>query len=233
MESKLFQYFNPLGEENKSFLSDFKYVLEATPDQLNQVIHTLPEFLKAPNRTQSDPILDKMSTETGLPRIALGPIIRIGNFMSSSINDQRDDISDDSPEAWANDLLSVGIIEEKQLLAIVKFFQLIVEINDSEIKSVQLDRRAESGVLPVFEAMGTTVELRGVFDTVHRLGMPIDNYSPSLVNIVPIISVSLRVDSGDHTHFTFQSSLEDLGDIINKLEAAKKEASILLESCSV
>jgi hypothetical protein len=94
-------------------------------------------------------------------------------------------------------------------------------------KLLARERAAESGVLPAFTGVSTTVELRGVFKKPYKLGSKIEDYTPELLSYRPIVSVAISVDGGVTKTFTFQATPDELKYIIAELQAAQKASTVL------
>jgi len=84
-----------------------------------------------------------------------------------------------------------------------------------------------AGVLPVLNAFAATVELRAVQGLTYQSGQDIDSYVPDLVDLVPIVSLAIGVDTG--RDLRFQTDLGQLRSLIDRLRATLKDGEALAE----
>lgn len=101
-----------------------------------------------------------------------------------------------------------------------------------EYKRMQLRKETLSGVLPTFVACGTTVAMRGVFDKELMFGERADEFAgevrPSGEDpAVPVVSIAFSVDVGTPDTFFFQTDLEALEFLVEKLKFALLQAKSL------
>ena len=123
-------------------------------------------------------------------------------------------------------------MEDKWVSDFTDFMRVMKQRIESDILPVKTKQMYEEGVLPSLRSVGTTVELRGVFDKVYRSGTPLENYSPELKSITPVISIIISVTRGDPKEFMFQATPREIDSLIDHFEAAKKRAEILQQSHS-
>lgn len=95
----------------------------------------------------------------------------------------------------------------------------VTQVNE-ELTNRLARAKARKGVLPYFEDIGITVELRGVLasqDAEH-----VSSPEVPYVGLEPIASVCINVDSGDPGVFPFQIGRDDLRRLRVALETAEK-----------
>jgi hypothetical protein len=140
---------------------------------------------------------------------------------------QDPDVGSDTPDAWVADLIDLGMISTEQAPAVSTLFKAVFDARVSGLFEMEQRRNREIGVLPYLKSVGTTVELRGVFDRSFRLGDDLGSYAPQLLSVTPIVSVSIGLDSGTPEGINFQASPDDLQFLIEVLKAAQHECRIL------
>jgi hypothetical protein len=89
-----------------------------------------------------------------------------------------------------------------------------------------------AGVFPSWSGIGSTIEMRAVIESDYKLGTDVQRYKPACVGMIPVASISLRVDQGNPERFYFQVSEEELKDLIKSLEATLKELQEFKEHIS-
>lgn len=145
-----------------------------------------------------------------------------------------DDSKEDTPEELASDLrqLGVGSDPNKPDPKITKLIELIKQ-ESPWFKEFRLKNTYKKGLFPCIESTGSTVELRGVFNREMRKGEKIEGYSKDVgfdsEKLVPVISISITLDSGDPNRFVFQGSPDDIESLIERLKAALHKSKMLVE----
>jgi hypothetical protein len=231
MKSKLFSSFDPSHKDNSDFLLDFHSLMEASAQQREAVLESLPFLLKATTDKEMEVITNDLVDKTGLNRISIKRISAFLAFFVTQLNDDKINIKADTVDLWSSDLLSLGILKNEQSSDFCAFMQSTKKmIIDTILPQMKVDLY-ESGVLPRWKGIGTSVELRGVFDAEFHFGDVLSNFSPKLTSISPIISVVITLSGGDPERFSFQIKLSQLDLLIDSLEAARKQATILRKSC--
>ena len=134
---------------------------------------------------------------------------------------------------WAADLVELGVIQESSLEAVLKIFALIREIYEAAYHDTLREREFAVGVLPYLTNIGTTVEIRGVFEDKYRPGQHVSEYKPQLSGVVPISSVRLGLDAGLAKEVAFQADRESLQILIDTLIAAQSDMSVLADAIAL
>ncbi len=92
------------------------------------------------------------------------------------------------------------------------------------LQKERLEKISKRGVLPCFQNISTTVEVRSVVEKDYNLEKPASEYEPKIISRIPIISIDIRTDSGNDQHLYFQASIEEASAIIQELLASIKIA---------
>ncbi len=195
-----------------------------------QVLQEFPAILNEQIDNQKELLITSLIEKSGLTRLQTGSFLSLFRFFVSQFQEENLKIAEDSSESWTADLTALGIMEERWASEFTSYMSAVT----SKIKSDVLDTRDvqtyQAGVLPSLKSLGTTVELRGIFDQTYRIGSPLEEYSPKLKSVTPIISVRISVDKGDIRDFYFQATPREIDILINSLIAAKTGAGILAQS---
>ena len=132
---------------------------------------------------------------------------------------------EDNPEKIIKDIKETFDFDENELSSIKYLLELIK--NEAEwYGQEKLKKDFEKGLFPYLKKIGTTVELRGVFNHEDKSDkVKINEDNP----IIPTISVAITLDSGIPDRFCFQVSPEHLEWLIEKLKVALQESKILKE----
>jgi len=89
-------------------------------------------------------------------------------------------------------------------------------------------QRAAIGVLPSFMGVETTVDARAVIS--GRQSGPSDgDYSPKVLAVTPVITVSISVNRPTIDAFAFQLDVDELEDLRSALDNAARDASALIQ----
>lgn len=231
MKSNLFSSFDPKNKDNDKFIDDLKRLMGANETQRNLIVQAFPELYREESVSKREPLMNNLAQKTGLDRLDIGSAYAFIEFMLNQLDNDRVDVAADSPESWTDDLLSLGILEPDLAPAFTDFTRAIKQQAEKDLLSIKKERVYEAGILPSLAGVGTTVELRGIFDKEYHLGTPIAEYAPQVRTVTPIVSILIHVTRGSPRDFMFQATLNDVDALIGTLEAAKKEVMTLCESC--
>lgn len=230
MKSNLFSSFDPKDKSNDKFIDDMKRLMETNETQRNLILQAFPELYQEESVSKREPLINDLAQKTGLNRLAIGSAYAIIDFMVDQLDNERVNVAADSPESWTDDLLSLGILEPDLAPAFTDFMRAIKQRAGKDLLSIRKERVYGAGILPRLVGMGTTVELRGIFDKEYHLGIPIAEYAPQMRSVTPIISILISVNRGYPRDFMFQATQNDVDALIGALEAAKKEVMTLCKS---
>ena len=224
MHSKLFSKFDAKDERNKGFVQALEDTLSLTPQQWNTIATALPFLLAARTHEEREPLVAKLEAATKLTRVVLSRVTSLAGFFVGPPDGPE---GEEDPNLWAADLRSVGLLTAETEKRFIEFMMFLKMQISPKVESLGRERMAETGVLPSFSGASTTVELRGVFKRPFKWGIDVDDYTPEVVSVRPIVSVAIAVDSGVTKVFTFQAAPDEIGYLIAELRAAQKCASVL------
>lgn len=227
MKSKLFRRFDLKNPKNKAFHVSIAEALKLTHEQTVKLVNVLPQIVQAQTPAEQFPVLKKFENDTAIPPVVLQRIVNFASFIIRALSN--DDLENEDPELWADDLISSGILAPQLKNELLSFITLLKTECLEKIQSTELRQHAESGSLPVFATASTTVEIRGVLKKQYAWGCSIDDFEPEIDSLVPVISIAIGVDSGLVQQFTFQTTPQNLQYLIDELRAAQKSADKLLK----
>ncbi len=233
MQSILFSRFDPTSKANETFIEDLRGIVECSLEQLDVILDSLPALARSRTTMETQTIVTEVLEKTGITRNIFNQVYGIANFVFNQLNDENDNIREDSPEYWTDDLVSLDMINQDSAEHFSCFFGKLKTVSEVALIDIKRTKLYDAGILPSYSSSGTTVELRGVFEKQYRMGMSIDDYSPNLVEMTPIISVSIKVDRGDPEQLMFQSTPKDLNILIKQLQASVKAASVLKDGVTL
>lgn len=233
MKSNLFSSFDPRDPANDKFASDLKRLLQTDQTQRDLLLQAFPELYREESAIRREPHLSDLAEKTGLDRLTIRSATAFLAFMVDQLYDERINAAADSPESWTEDLVSLGVIESDLAPTFTGFMRAVKRLTEQELLSIKRERLAGAGVLPALIGIGTTVELRGIFEGGHTFRTPVAEYTPRLKGITSIVSVAISLDMGSPSQFGFQATPNDLDLLIGALESAKKEVTTLRESCGM
>lgn len=224
MESKLFSQFDPKDVKEDRFGEDISLLLSLSEKQLALISDNLESLLKTRTTAEAKPIIESLESKTGLARTTIERVITQLRFFISALYDE--ETKKDEPSLWAADLIELDLLPKESGPLFLKVIQFLKE-NFESLASLHRERRTESGVLPVFRGVDTTVELRAVLKNEYKLGTDVELFEPELQSMCSVVSVAISVDSGLNKNFTFQATPDELNYLISELRAAQKCASIM------
>lgn len=228
MKSVLFRRFDLKHDLENRFVDDLADLLSLSPEDWASVVDALPALVAARTPEEQRPVIDGVEDATGIPVVQLSRICKQAQFFLSAYH--TDDIRDESPSLWAEDLKDAKILRAEDVARFIDFMSVLKMKALEPIESLQRRRSAEAGVLPSMTGSGTTVELRGVFEERYKYGRSVEEYAPKLTGMAPIISVAITVDSGPLKTLAFQGASQEIGYLIAELQAALKCAQALVDA---
>jgi hypothetical protein len=225
MKSILFSRFDINQDSNSSFISDFQESMKVSEEGLIKIVDHLPKILSCSTDFQKKNGLLEIEQEIGIDIIKIDVCINVLYFFVKQM--QNEDLEKDSFQLWAEDIKEIsGITTEQEK----KFENVLTVIKNKYLDSIEREsaiNRSKNGVLPCFKSISTTVELRAVLENEYQWKDPVENFSPKIIELIPIISVSLHTDSHTEDHYYFQIPVDDLDLVIKELLSAKKIAETM------
>ena len=186
-------------------------------------------FLSTPSAEKRKALASTVAEAVDVSETAATRALRCLSFLSRAVGSASSEESEqgflDALQRTAKDAEQPPLTDE-EAHEMVAFLHSLGE-RRGEIRKSLSELRAKQGVLPIFESLHWTVEMRGV-------RILADDDSPGeLVGMVPIASVRLKCDVGNPNDFFFQLSedgieelTDRLGDLREELRALKKYASV-------
>jgi len=222
-KSRTFRFGFPEGEHFNAFKDDIDLTRKIDISKVDELIPFLKKLISANNKKEKNKVIDEIIEQKLIEDY---PIVYSFHRVSKYFFDKftEDDTEKDTPEDITWDISKRLEIDEAELAAIQKLL-VSIKKNSEWYKQKELKEIFEKGLFPNIKSIGTTVELRGVFNREIKYGEKIEEYSDILEieeknPVIPTISVAISLDSGTPERFCFQDSPENIEWLINKLQAA-------------
>ncbi len=234
-QSRTFRFGFPKGEHFNSFREDINNLSETLDlSKLKDSTKYIPEIVFSDDEERDD--IYNQIIDLGLitDSSKIYSFHRLVNFFFKKFSNES--TKKDSSDIVIKDISKALNINEKELSLIN---ELLILIKDEVEKHEKRKRkeRYKRGVSPYLKGIGTTVELRGIFNREIEIEEDFESYEKDIqidkeTPIIPIISVSLSVDSGTPSEFHFQASQENIENLIKELRTALHKAKMLEEKFS-
>jgi len=231
-QSKTFRFGFPEGEQFESFKEDVNTLKTFDQSKLTDVIKQIKIIILAKTGKEKYEIYNELIKSNLTDNYStINSFHRIAKFFFKNFSDEN--TKDDAPEIITKDIAQKLNLKETELSTIQELLILIKKEADW-YEQKELKESFEKGLFPYLKGIGTTIELRGVFNREIKLGENIDSYSKDVeINkenpLIPTISVAITLDSGTPNRFCFQASPEHIEWLINELKAALHKSRILKE----
>ncbi len=235
-QSRTFRFGFPEGEQFNSFKEDINNLSETLDlSKLKDYTKYVSEIVFS-DEEERDEIYNKI-IDLGLIKDSskIYSFHRLVNFFFKKFSNES--TKDDNAGIIIKDISKVLNINEKGLSLIN---ELLILIKDEAEKHKQRKRkeRYKRGVSPYLKGVGATVELRGVFNREIEIEEDLESYKKDIqidkeTPLIPIISVSLSVDSGTPNEFHFQASQENIENLIKELKTALHKSKMLEEKFNI
>ena len=234
-QSRTFRFGFPQGDDLESFKNDVDVLRDTDVSKLEGVVKRIQEIIFADTKEEENKI-SKEIIKSDLLRDSstINSFYRIVRFFLKNFSDE--DNKEDTPEIVIRDIAKKLNLEINEL-STIKALLALVKKEVPEFKQKDLRQDYEKGLFPYFRGVGTTVELRGVFNRIMKFGESADSYAKEVeINkgkpAVPTISIAITLDSGNPKRFVFQSSPEKLEWLIEELKGALHKVKMLEEKLS-
>ncbi len=227
MKSYLFTitFDEPTAEKARVFSRDLNTTLAIDKADLAACLSNFPKIRLTRTTREESQLLDTLAKERSLDRGDLRSVLSIINFLTNALLNQ--DLPKDDASCWAQDLVELGLLGSSLSTAFDQLVQQIasdvVPILDPKIREL----KASSGVLPAFNALGITVEVRCITKGRYRWGTPVEQYEPEVLGVTPVGSVHIGLDIGAPKDVYFQIDEQGIDNMISSLIAARKEIGAL------
>ena len=218
-------------EEVKDLMNDLGVLSKIEHEKLGGVVGAVKEIVLAKTKKDQFEIHNKMVDSQIVPNrqsaIAAHRFVRFFFKIFAEESTKEDNSKD-----IAADLHTVGLDSN-----LVSFTDELLEAIKQEAKWYEYNQLKESfhtGLFPILKGVGTTVELRGVFNREIKYREKVEEYSKEVkleerCPIVPIISIAITLDSGTPDRFIFQASPEEAEWLIEELKAALHKVKMIRE----
>lgn len=213
-----------------AFLADLRLTLaENQRDVVEKALEYTSKILEDHSEGELEKIARRISSETGCRERTAVAVVKcvtvlvVGAAMRKSEDDFNDFIAQISTVA-GEEGEGLNSEEEHQLRELSQR----LESNAAEIKQAFSVGRVIRGVLPMFQTLQATLEMRST-----RSPLSFDEDPNAQLELVPIVSIQLIFDSGDPPAICFQAKEEDLAEIIGKMEKLQRELIFLKEKVRV
>ncbi|MEM9462651.1 MAG: hypothetical protein AAGF11_51360 [Myxococcota bacterium] len=216
-QSALFSQFDLSEDENREFEPDLRRLLELDAHVREKLLERLPRWFVL---RIGDALAREFAEQFGVPQSTVLGTLRCYDFF---VRNLLHDNNDDTIEQWVTDLTAMLGLHKEESEQLRSALAPLGTLPLEEVAG-QLARR-QPGVLPEFDAIETTVELRAVFGRSFILGERLSSYEPEVRDLVPIVSMAMSTDTQEHLRV--QLHVDDLRLVVDKLQAALREAEAL------
>jgi len=226
VKSRLFSTFDPKAERNKAFLTDINQLIALSAEQRRSAVHATFAAKETKNTKEKDLVIDRAAEALAVDIKDVASAISVITFLLQQIVDPK--LAADSPDKWTDDLVSLGIVSADKRKELELFLIYLWEEGKTRFSKAEKRESFQTGVLQKFLGIGHTVDLRAVIENQYRFGDDVSVYSPSITEVVPIISVDLILAHGpQERRIGFQITPEELRQMRDKLSAMLVECERL------
>jgi len=216
-------------EEVDTLKNDATIVGALPADAFPNILEFVKQYLLSKTTDEQVSILSEAVASKAVPnQQAAVSAFRMGSFLFRAMTNKS--TKDDSASDLVRDIQTLGV--EKEYLSALKAFVQIVEKNRAWYESQQRQESFQKGLFPSLKGVGTTVDLRAVFNDEIGFGESVESYTTRVkldkeTPLMPIVSVALTLDSGHPDRFCFQASPKYISWLIEELRAALHKVTML------
>ena len=233
VKSKIWEAGFFKGEHLESFRDDINNLKEIKTSELRKIIDFVKKIIVTESEKEEYELINKAVdlkiVDNHSIILSFYGVIR---YFLKKFNDEKNKV--DTPEVIVQDICNELDYKQEELKSIIKFLELIKE-ESAWYDKYKLTKSTSLGLLPYLKGIGTTVELRGVYNREIDFGEKVEDYKKSSKiysdnPIVPVITIALSLDSGTPNRFCFQSSPQRIVWLIEELKAAIYKLELLEKS---
>lgn len=218
-------------QDNQKFAGDLRVALaETQSDVFDESLSMAKEIVSARSETDRESLRKKLAEATGCSDDTSASVLAIVDYLARIVIGDQDDTSADGLLDFFVKKASAGGMEftevEKNRLA-----HAVQEILVQRKSLEQASRisAAARGWLPMFEDLDATIELRS-----NRIPLISgDDQSEMTLELIPIASIRLTLDSGTPGEICFQAREADLSSLAEKFEKIRSELARLRQSVEI
>lgn len=219
MKSTLFQK-TPINKE--AITKDITKLLSLSQGVRESLPRIAADLASADIAKEQDEILEEASSRLEIDQAIILDNMGLVKFFLSMLTPDGE-YAEDSMEDIADDLVELGVSDEKEKNQLISVLDNIRNIAQTIYFDVQQRSNYEKGCFPSLKSFTSTVEHRAVFDATYKHGK-IDKYNPKCVNLIPIANIRLRFTEDSNINaVSFQITPSHLNWLINNLSALQKE----------
>lgn len=216
------------------FTEDVRLLL-ASKDRIDAkwAIPIVQEFDTTRNEAQLERRFEEVCAQHELDRATMRAMFRFTRSLLKHFS--KPEHSRDTVDMLLVDIGSLGALNtsgsEKDRLWLEAYLKALTA-SSGQYKAVEERELTAMGLAPVLNGWGTTVELRAAFKPRFTMGDQAAEFQGKIAvsgDLVPIISVLLRFDSGSTDSIYFQVRPEDLKYVVESLAHAINQARYLTE----
>ncbi|MFZ2961199.1 MAG: hypothetical protein WA705_30330 [Candidatus Ozemobacteraceae bacterium] len=222
MKSKLFCGQNYLG--NPNFQRDIAILKEATPENLRKLPKIALKALLTNNHNERLIVRTELHEELMVSEKEASSYLDIAEFFIRAFSDGGEAF-EDNPEEILEDLINeLGFSESKR-----EFFREFLgnsrNLGRTQGSEILLKRAHSLAVLPSVAAISSEIDIRVLFSDSYNGQMPVLNFSPKPIGIIPLALISLTLSGSNQSSIVFQADLRTLDAIIDHFKGIKKQIS--------
>ncbi len=228
MRSRLFTtlFDDPDAEHAKTFARHLRETLDLSEEDRQFCVDSYPQVNATQTPTQERKLLSELAGGSTIPHHTLVDALNVVKFLADAL--LSDAFPDDDCEHWADDLRELGWVDDNSRPVFDAMLERLISAR-SELRFQQRERSTTGGVLPCFNSMGCTVEVRPIRKRIFRWGEAVDAHVPEILGTVMVASIHIGVDEGAVKDFYFQADEKQIDNIIDSLRVAKKEMGAVRE----
>lgn len=218
------------GDQLEAFKEDVQNIIDFKSAEFERIMDFVKRIIITESDKEEQELFSK-AVESKLVnnKTTIISFHRLMTFFWSKFYDEKN--KGDEPKTIIKDIANSINIDINELGSIEKLIELVKK-ESSWFDEYKLTNSISVGLFPFLKGIGTTVELRGVFNRQLKFGEKADDYMNSVKiyydnPVTPVITIALTLDSGTPDRFCFQASPERIEWLIEELKASLYKMKIL------
>lgn len=216
---------HPTGDAATTFARHLRETLDLDEADRNACLDFFPRVHLARTDRETQKVVDDLAAARQVERHKLEHGLSIMGFFVKALLSEA--LPDNDPGLWADDLQELGWVDDSSRAAFEAMLESVRSRLLPQMRPLVDEKRAAAAVLPSFESLGITVEVRAIRKDVYRWGTRIEEYRPEVLGTTSIACVHIGMDVGMPKDIYFQADEKDLDNIIASFVATKKDMAAL------
>jgi hypothetical protein len=207
--------------KDKNLTADAQIISVIEDKAVASFLDSFEKIYFSETKQDEEKIVSELAKQNNITNLSFVQLLRLSKSLASVFLNET---PTDTPENIVNDFLELDFIRKDDSGKFLSFLKNLKSISQ-KIKPEYKKELAKNSAFPSLSGLHSSVEFRIVFDEVNKTTVD-KNYTPKVLDIVPIAIITLHLDEGPNEHVYFQVDEKRLEILSNYLLNLQKEIEV-------